>query len=107
MRRNQIEAWRKEKATSRDEDGCEEIILSIDPNVKRVRRVSDAERRRNEIDRRENEFGKGVAFRWPKHRMLRSNLLVGGELAGIAFIAINVQNENEKIVESFFFGKRY
>lgn len=104
-RKSQIEAWKAE--VRRNEDECETIVLSPNSYPRRRRFLSDAERRRDEIDRREKEFSQGVAYRWPKHSMLRSNLLVDGKLEGIGFIAVNLQNKNEKIIESFFFGNRY
>lgn len=107
MRRSQIAKWKSEPV--RDEPECETIVLSATLNANRPRRrfISDAERRQNEIDRRKKKFLNDVAFRWPKHSMLQSNLITDGKKIGIGFIAVNLQNKNEKIIESFFFGSRY
>ena len=105
MRRSQIAKWKSEPV--RDESACETIVLSATVERPRRRFISDAERRQNEIDRRKKEFSEGVAFRWPKHSMLQSNLITDGKKIGIGFIAVNLQNKNEKIIESFLFGSRY
>lgn len=107
MRRSQIVKWKSEPV--RDESECETFVLSAKLNAHRpVRRfISEAERRQEDLDRREKAFSEGVAFRWPKHSMFRSNLITDGKKIGIGFIAVNLQNKNEKIIESFFFGSRY
>lgn len=104
MRRNQIEVWKKE--SRRNEDECEEIILSPIRNAQRPRIPTVAERKRAEIERRRIEFCGFVQPRLFAPCVEMSKLLVNGKEAGIGFIAIDGKDRHKKIVRSYFFGPK-